>query len=105
MESLRNRGLEDLASLAVDEAEPERGGALAEATQDTRALLNVVGIGAGIAIHQLSFEGAIDEGRELAGGRGDGLRFANPGGQPPIEGPESGLCAPEGHGAHPEDGG
>jgi hypothetical protein len=38
MESLRNRGLEDLASVAVDEAEPERGGALAEATQDTRVL-------------------------------------------------------------------
>jgi len=46
MKSLGNRGLEDLASLAVEEAEPKRGGALAEATEDTRALLKVVGIGA-----------------------------------------------------------
>ncbi len=42
MKSLRTRGGEDLAGVAVDEADSEGGGALAEATQHPRALLVVV---------------------------------------------------------------
>src|SRR5664279_6597181 len=86
--SLRNRGGEDLAGVAVDEAESEGGGALAEATQHPRALLDVVGVGPGVPIDELPLQGAIDERGELASGRGEGLRFADAGGEPPVEGPE-----------------
>ena len=71
MKRLRNRGGEDLAGVAVDEAESEGGGALTEATQHPRTLLDVVGVGPGVPIDELPLQGAIDEHGERASGRGE----------------------------------
>jgi hypothetical protein len=58
---LRDRGLEDLAGLAIDELETERGGALPQSASHSRPLLTIVGVGAGIPVHECSVQDAIFE--------------------------------------------
>ncbi len=100
---LGKAGRKDLAGLAVSEFEAQRGGALPESAKDAGPLLEVVGVGSGIAVHQRAFQSAIHQDGELARGRGNGLRLADPGSEAAIEGAERGLCPPEAHGGHAQD--
>src|SRR6059058_6048202 len=53
--------------------------------KDAGAVLGVVGGGPGVLVVQAVLERAVDEDRELAGGRGDGFGLADPVGQASIE--------------------
>ena len=92
---LRNCGLEQFAGVDIDQGKPQSGSTVTEPAEDACALVVVVGIGPGVAIDEVAVQGAVDQDGELAGGRGDGLRFADARGQAPIEGAEGGLGSPE----------
>src|SRR3954462_10114269 len=100
---LGTSGVKDFSSLVVQEVEPERGGPSAEAVEEASALLSVVPIGADVAVDKISLEGALDEDGELSGGRRDGLRFSDGGGQWPIERPQCRLRPPETHDDEPQE--
>jgi hypothetical protein len=59
------------------------------------ALLGIVAVGTGIAIHEVALEHVIDEDGQLARRGRDGLRFPGAGGQSAVEGPERRLGPPE----------
>jgi hypothetical protein len=67
------------------------------------ALMLVIGAGAGIVVDQLSLEGAVDQRRQFARGRGDRLRLANPRRQTAVERAEGGLGATQRIGGHAQD--
>ena len=85
-------------------SKPKRGGALAESTEDARALLGIVGVGPEVAVDEVALEGAIDEDGEFASGGRDRLRLPDASGQAAIERAERGLGAPEAHHGHAQDG-
>ena len=49
-------------------------------------MASVVDVGAGILIDERAGQGAVDQNGQLAGGRGEGLGFADPDGQAPVGG-------------------
>ena len=63
----------------------------------------VVGLRARVPVDEFAFQGVIHEQRELAGGGGDGLRFADPAGESAIERAERRRPAAEGHRGHAQD--
>ena len=91
---LRNRALEYFTGLTVDERKAKGLGALTERPQDAFAFLGIVPVGAGVAVDEVAFEGAIDQDRDLAGRGADGLCLADPDGEAPIERAERGLGPP-----------
>ena len=94
----------DLACREVDEPKSEVFCAVAEAADEARAILRVVGIGARVRVHKVVFQGAIDQDRQLAGGGGDGFGLADAEGHPSIERPERRLGPAKIHGTEAEDG-
>ena len=76
-----------------------------EAAQEAGPLAGVVGVSAGVAIRKSAVERAIDEDRDLARGRRDGLGLSHSNGQAAVEGPERGLAPDDAEGGHPEHGG
>src|SRR5262245_35485296 len=70
-----NVGRKDLARHTVDEFESEGRSPVAKSSERARALLGLVGVGTEVAVGEVALQGAINEDGELAGGRGDGLRF------------------------------
>ena len=82
---LRHCSVDDLAGREIDEPTAEMLRALAEATHTAGTVLRVVGIGTGVNVDEMVFEGAIDQDGELARCGGDGFGFADAERHPAIE--------------------
>src|SRR3990167_9707800 len=72
--SKRTGASEDFTGLPVEQLEAERGGTLPDLAETTRPLLEIVGVGTGIAIDEFAFEGVVDEDGELTRGGRNGDR-------------------------------
>ena len=66
-------------------------------------MLRVVGLGTWIAIDQSVLQGAVDEDREFARSRRDGLGFADAERESTVERPKGRLAAAEVHGRQSKD--
>ena len=86
---------EYLTGLVTDEGKTESRRTLTQLPELPRALLRVVAVGTGIAIHEVALEHVIHEDGQLARRGRDGLRFPGAGGQAAVEGPERRLRPPE----------
>ena len=65
-------------------------GTLTESSEDARPLVGIVCVSAGIAIDDLSLQGAVQQNGEFTCGGRDGLSCADASSQPTIEGAEPG---------------
>ncbi len=88
---LRNCRFKHFPGLANNKVEAEACGALPEASECSRPLLSVIGIGTSVVIDQVAFECAIDEDGEFASDRRDGLRLADTERQAAVKPAERGL--------------
>ena len=79
----------------IDEGEAESCCTVTQLLELPRALLRIVPVGAGIAIHKVALEHVIDEDGQLARRGRHGLRFPGAGGQSAVESPERRLGPPE----------
>jgi hypothetical protein len=100
---LRKRSLHHESSRGVDELETEGSRALAQAPEDSWALLSVVVCGGELVVGRSVSEHSVDEDGELSRGRGDGLGFSDAGAHATVEGAESVIASPEAHRRHAED--
>ena len=82
---------EYLTGLVTDEGKAESCRTLTQLPELPSALLRVVAVGTGIAIHEVALEHVIHEDGQLARRGRDRLRLSGAGGQATVEGPEGGL--------------
>ena len=82
---------EYLTGLVTDEGKAESCRPLTQLSELPSAVLRVVAVGTGIAIHEVALEHVIHEDGQLARRGRDRLRLSGAGGQATVEGPEGGL--------------
>lgn len=100
---LRNCCFNELTCREIDQTKSEMIGALTEATEDMRTVLCVIHVGTKIGVHQMVFQGSIDEDRELPRRGGDSLGFPDAEGHASIECAEGGLAARQRHRGESQD--